>query len=51
MQLPFLNFSTLALRHNYCQQELHLRRRLAPNMHLAVLPVQYYKGHFYIGKE
>ncbi|MDQ6992328.1 MAG: AAA family ATPase [Mariprofundus sp.] len=39
VQFDFLDFSTLALRKHYCEQELRLNRRLAPEIYLAVLPV------------
>jgi aminoglycoside phosphotransferase family enzyme/predicted kinase len=32
----FLNFSTLAKRRHYCQEELRLNRRFAPQLYLAV---------------
>jgi uncharacterized protein len=32
----FLDFSTLAKRHYFCQEELRLNRRLSPNLYLAV---------------
>ncbi len=35
----FLNFSTLALRKYYCEQELKLNKRLAPHIYLDVIPV------------
>ena len=35
----FLDFSTLALRHFYCQEELRLNRRLAPDIYLNVIPI------------
>ncbi|HEY8707412.1 MAG TPA: hypothetical protein VIM34_05390 [Burkholderiaceae bacterium] len=30
VRLPFLDFTTLAARRRYCDEELHLNRRLAP---------------------
>ena len=39
VRFDFLDFSTLALRHHFCQEELRLNRRLAPKMYLRVLPV------------
>ena len=50
VQLAFLDFSTLPLRRYYCEQELHLNRRLAPNMYRAVLPVKQHCGRWYIGE-
>lgn len=39
VQLPFLDFSTLAARRRYCEEELRLNRRLAPAMYLDVVDV------------
>lgn len=39
LNLGFLDFSTLAQRHYFCQQELQLNQRLAPAYYLDVLPV------------
>jgi len=35
----FLDFSTLEKRRHFCQQEVHLNRRLAPEVYLGVVPV------------
>jgi aminoglycoside phosphotransferase family enzyme/dephospho-CoA kinase len=35
----FLAFSTLEKRRYYCQEELRLNRRLAPDLYIAVVPV------------
>jgi uncharacterized protein len=35
----FLDFSTLEKRLHYCEQEVHLNRRLAPNVYVGVVPV------------
>ena len=40
----FMDFSTLAKRHYYCEQELNLNRRLAPDLYLEVLPVYQQRG-------
>ncbi len=37
--LPFLDFSTLALRKHFCEEEVRLNRRLAAPLYLGVLPV------------
>ena len=37
VKLPFLDFSTLALRQQACQDELRLNRRLAPDIYLDVV--------------
>src|SRR5260370_785717 len=37
--LGFLNFSTLALRHHYCEEEVRLNSRLSPWVYLGVVPI------------
>ena len=39
LQFSFLDFSTLEKRAFYCREELHLNRRLAPDMYLDVMPI------------
>ena len=39
VHLPFVDFSTLALRKHFCEEELRLNRRLAPSLYLGVVPV------------
>lgn len=39
VRLPFLDFSTLALRRADCEEELRLNRRCAPDLYLEVLPI------------
>lgn len=39
LQLPFLDFSTLAARRHFCAEELRLNRRLAPALYLDVVDV------------
>jgi aminoglycoside phosphotransferase family enzyme/predicted kinase len=39
VDLGFLDFSTLALRHFYCGEELRLNRRLAPDLYLGVVAI------------
>lgn len=39
VKLPFVDFSTLALRHRYCREELRVNRRLAPELYLGVVPI------------
>lgn len=39
VKLPFLDFSTLALRQQVCEDELRLNQRFAPDIYLAVLPI------------
>jgi len=39
VNLGFLDFSTLELRHFYCGEELRLNRRLAPDLYLDVVAI------------
>lgn len=39
VELGFLDFSTLAKRRHYCEEEVRLNRRLAPEVYLGVVPV------------
>jgi uncharacterized protein len=39
LKLPFLDFSTLALRHACCLDELRLNRRFAPDIYLDVVAI------------
>lgn len=39
VKLPFLDFSTLQQRKFYCDQEVRLNRRLAPEVYLGVVPI------------
>lgn len=39
LDLGFLDFSTPALRHHFCEEEVRLNRRLAPDVYLGVVPV------------
>lgn len=39
VKFSFLDFSTLEKRHFYCERELELNNRLAPDMYLSVVPI------------
>lgn len=39
VKTSFLDYSTLGQRHHYCQEELRLDRRYAPELYLDVVPV------------
>jgi uncharacterized protein len=39
LQFDFVDFSTLEKRHFYCQEELRLNQRLAPDLYLGVITV------------
>jgi len=40
VRLAFLDFSTLAARRRFCEEELRLNRRTAPDLYLDVLPIR-----------
>ena len=44
LDLGFLDFSTLDKRRHYCEEELRLNRRLAPDLYLAVVPITGRRG-------
>lgn len=46
VDLGFLDFSSLALRKHYCEEELRLNRRFAPRLYLDVLPVYESGGRY-----
>jgi aminoglycoside phosphotransferase family enzyme/predicted kinase len=39
VSLPFLDFSTLAFRKHYCEEELRINRRLASELYVGVIPI------------
>ena len=39
VQLSFVDFSTLTLRRHFCEEELRLNRRFAPQLYIGVVPV------------
>jgi hypothetical protein len=45
----FLDFTTLAKRKFYCEEELRLNRRLCPEIYLEVVPVKARGRKFYLG--
>lgn len=49
VRLPFLDFSTLAQRRHFCEEELRLNRRTAPAIYLGVVPITGDAGHPRIG--
>ena len=40
VRLPFLDFTTLAARRHFCEEELRLNRRLAPSLYIDVVDVR-----------
>jgi aminoglycoside phosphotransferase family enzyme/predicted kinase len=51
LKLPFLDFSSLELRHHFCEEELRLNRRLAPQLYLAVVPIGGDRAALRVGAE
>ncbi len=41
VRFPFLDFSTVELREHHCREELRLNRRLAPDVYLRLLAMQW----------
>lgn len=39
VDLGFVDFTSLSRRRNFCEEELRLNRRLAPDLYLDVLPI------------
>lgn len=39
VKLPFLDFSTVELRHHFCEEEVRINRPWAPDVYLGVVPV------------
>ena len=39
VRLSFVDFSTLAQRHHFCDEELRLNRRYAPQLYIGVVPI------------
>jgi aminoglycoside phosphotransferase family enzyme/predicted kinase len=39
VRLPFLDFGTLAARRHFCEEELRVNRRTAPELYLGVVPI------------
>ncbi len=39
LRLPFLDFSSAAARRRFCDEELRVNRRLAPDLYLDVVPI------------
>jgi aminoglycoside phosphotransferase family enzyme/predicted kinase len=44
IKFPFIDYSTLAKRKHFCQEELRLNRRYSPKIYLGVVPIKNQKG-------
>jgi hypothetical protein len=51
LDFGFLDFSTLERRRHFCEEELRLNRRFAPELYLGVTPVVRRAGRLYLGGE
>ena len=51
VRYPFLDFSTPQLREHNCREELRLNRRLAPQVYLGLLALQWHEGRFALLRE
>ena len=49
VNLGFVDFSTLDKRKHFCDEEVRLNRRLAPQVYLDVLPIAYVDGEVHVG--
>lgn len=49
VKLGFLDFSTLARRRHYCEEEVRLNARLAPDVYLGVVPIVEHEGRLQVG--
>lgn len=48
VNMGFLDFSNLQQRKKYCEEELRLNRRTAPQLYLTVVEIRHYEGHLHI---
>jgi aminoglycoside phosphotransferase family enzyme len=49
VRYSFLDYSTLAKRRHFLQEELRLNRRLAPSVYLAVMPIAFDESGWRLG--
>ncbi len=49
INLGFLDFTTLSRRQRACEDEVHLNRRLAPQIYLGVVPIHERQGRWIVG--
>ncbi|MBI2533683.1 MAG: AAA family ATPase [Deltaproteobacteria bacterium] len=49
VRFPFLDYSTLARRRFFLNEELRLNRRLAPSVYLGVMPISYDEAGWRLG--
>lgn len=51
VDLGFCNFTTLARRKFFCEEEVRLNRRASKDFYLGIAPIGYENGHPKVGKE
>jgi len=51
VDLGFLDFTSLEKRKHYCEEEVRLNRRLAPEVYLGVVPITRANGSLRVGGE
>ena len=49
VRFPFLDFTTIAKRRFFLNEELRLNRRLAPSVYLGVMPISYDEAGWRLG--
>src|SRR5262245_44102693 len=49
IRLEFLDYSTLTRRRHFCEEEVRLNRRLAPDVYLGVVPITRTAGGIRVG--
>lgn len=47
----FLDYSTLEKRHHFCQEELHLNQRTAPELYLEAVAISKSGNNYYLGSD
>ena len=51
VNLGFLDFSTLEKRKHFCEEEVRLNRRLAPQVYLDIVPISVRDGEVHLGSD
>src|SRR5690606_3278027 len=51
VKLDFIDTSTLDLRQHYCNEEVRLNRRLAPELYLDVVAITRERGRILVGEQ
>ncbi len=49
VNLGYLDYTTLAKRHFFCQREVELNRRLSPDVYIGVVPISRERGSISVG--